>query len=281
MSAKHTASSTNTARMMKIKFKSLSSGSCGNCYFLGIFSEDGRCDSSILIDAGVSPRSLKNELRKEGLSPDCIGGMLITHDHNDHIRSLGSYCKHLSYPVWSPSRMRRAIAGKYYTGEHYYDCARTLEDGWNEIIPGKIKARWFELPHDAAQTVGYAILLGQYKFVIMTDLGHITEQAAAFASQADTVVIESNYDLNMLKNGPYPRELKERIMNGSGHLSNIECASAIAAFDHEGLRNVFLCHLSEHNNTPELALEASRTAINPAARLCALPRTTASPLFEL
>lgn len=281
MYARHTASSTNTARMKKIKFKSLSSGSCGNCYFLGIFSEDGKCDCSILIDAGVSPRTLKNELRKEGLTPDCIEGMLITHDHNDHIRSLGSYCKHLHYPVWSPARMRRAIGGKYYTGEHYYDCARTLGEGWNDIVPGKIRARWFELPHDAAQTVGYAILIGDYKFVIMTDLGHITEQAASYASQADTVVIESNYDRDMLVNGPYPRELKERIMNSSGHLSNGDCASAIASFDHEGLRNVFLCHLSEHNNTPELAMVASRPVLNPSVRLYPLPRTTASPLFEL
>ena len=86
--------------MRTIKFKSLSSGSCGNCYFLGSFHQDGSCESALLIDLGVSPRRLKKELEKEGIPVSCIKGVLITHDHNDHIRALGSYCKNLPLPVW-------------------------------------------------------------------------------------------------------------------------------------------------------------------------------------
>ena len=124
-------------------------------------------------------------------------------------------------------------------------------------------------------------MIDGYKFVIMTDVGRMTEEALSLASQADTVVIESNYDPIMLKNGPYPEDLQARIRGGYGHLSNEECARAVHTFDHEGLCNVFLCHLSEHNNTPELAHKCTRAALNPAVRLVALPRQTPSVWFNL
>ena len=137
------------------------------------------------------------------------------------------------------------------------------------------------VPHDATQTLGYAIMIDGYKFVIMTDIGRMTKEALDLASQADTVVIESNYDPVMLKNGPYPPELQDRIRNGFGHLSNQECARAVAQFSHSGLRNVFLCHLSEHNNTPELARDCTRAVLDPAIRLVPLPRECPSVWFNL
>jgi phosphoribosyl 1,2-cyclic phosphodiesterase len=114
-------------------------------------------------------------------------------------------------------------------------------------------------------------------------------QALSFAQQADTVVIESNYDLEMLRNGPYPKVLQDRICGGHGHLSNAECAEALRSFAHPGLRNVFLCHLSEHNNTPELAYQTNSTILQELyaesderiPRLCPLPRLTPSPMFVL
>ena len=102
--------------MKAIKFKSLSSGSCGNCYFIGIFS-DTRCECGILIDAGISPRRLKKELAADGLGYDDFGGILITHDHYDHIRALGSYCKHLHKPVWTTGELGRALCSHRITGE--------------------------------------------------------------------------------------------------------------------------------------------------------------------
>lgn len=279
--------------MKTIKFKSFSSGSCGNCYFLGIFNEIEACEAGVLIDAGFSPRRLKKELARDALSFDDFAGLLITHDHNDHIRSLGSYCKHLRKPVWSPPELAGALSRHFITGEYYDDCRRPLAAGWNELVPGRIRVQSFEVPHDAFHTVGYALLLDDYKFVIMTDIGRMVPQALGFARQADTVVIESNYDLEMLRHGPYPKDLQDRICGGHGHLSNAECAEAVRAFVHPGLRNIFLCHLSEHNNTPELAYQASsdvlRERYNPGAelqderlpRLCPLPRMTPSPLFVL
>ena len=141
------------------------------------------------------------------------------------------------------------------------------------------------MPHDATQTVGYYIRSNEHKFVIMTDLGRITEEALAFASEADTVVMESNYDMDMLMGGPYPHELKMRICQGHGHLSNDECADAVRRIWHPGLKNLFLCHLSEHNNTPDLAWSAARAALDEAGagnlNLRALPRQIPSPIINL
>lgn len=269
---------------MAVKFKSLSSGSCGNCYFLGAFGEQGDCEAGILIDAGVSPRRLKKELLQDHLDLSIINGIIVTHDHLDHIRSLGSYCKHFKRKVWATARLHNALARHTMCRDWIDSCRCDLQEGWNVIVPGRISVRWFEVPHDASQTVGYAILIDGHKFVIMTDTGRITDEALAWACQADTVVIESNYDTYMLEHGPYPRDLQERIRNGHGHLSNAECSDAIARFLHPGLRSIFLCHLSEHNNTPKLALEESRKPLTgdyAGLRLVPLPRQTASPLFTL
>ena len=275
--------------MKSIRFKSFSSGSCGNCYFLGIFSETGACEAGVLIDAGFSPRRLKKELAAEGLCFDDFAGLLVTHDHNDHIRSLGSYCKHLRKPVWTPPELAGALSRHFVVGEFYGPCRRTLGPGWNELVPGRIRAQYFTVPHDASYTCGYALLLDDYRFVIMTDIGRMVPQALAFARQADTVVIESNYDLEMLRHGPYPKVLQDRICGGNGHLSNAECAEALRDFVHPGLRNIFLCHLSEHNNTPELAYKTSSAILRDLCdlsgerppRLCPLPRMTPSPFFNL
>lgn len=273
--------------MADIRFKSFSSGSCGNCYFLGSFDEDGGCTAGVIIDAGVSPRRLKAELLREHLDFSCIDAILVTHDHMDHIRSLGSFCKHVCKPVWATSKLHRALSYHTMTRDWIGTCSRILQnEGWTELVPGRVRVHWFEVPHDATQTVGYAIQIDGFNFVIMTDIGHMTEEALRLASQADTVVIESNYDLEMLRNGPYPPELQDRICLGGGHMSNALCAEAVRKFNHKGLKAIFLCHLSEHNNTPELARKASTDALEcflpeERPRLVALPRQTPSPMFRL
>lgn len=269
--------------MANVKFKSFSSGSCGNCYFLGLFSEEGNCEAGVLIDAGVSPRRVKKLLAPEGLGFDDIHAMLITHNHYDHVRSLGSHCRHTCKPVWATPSLHAVLAGHLRTRDEIIGYRNELSEGWNEIVPGRIKARYFEVPHDAAQTVGYAISLDDYRFVIMTDIGRMTTEAMSLAKQAHTVVIESNYDPYMLEHGPYPKELQNRIRDGHGHLSNQECSAAIREFAHEGLKNVFMCHLSEHNNTPKLAMETAIETLGgrPDFRLAPLPRMEPSPLMNL
>jgi phosphoribosyl 1,2-cyclic phosphodiesterase len=237
-----------------MRFMSLSSGSCGNCYYLG--TDKG----GIVIDAGVSLRRLKKVLQEYDLTFDSFSAVLVTHDHLDHIRHLGSFCKRLGKPVYTTETIHGALARHTFTAPTIAPCRRILSEGeWNEVAG--MKVRYFVVPHDATQTVGYAIEADGRRFVIMTDVGRMTDEAVEFARGADTVVVESNYDMDMLMGGPYTYELKMRIVQGCGHLSNDECASAIRRFYHSGLKNIFLCHLSNDNNTPEKAVAAVRSVL--------------------
>jgi len=242
---------------ISIKFISISSGSCGNCYFISL-EDDGLQLGGILIDAGVSLRRLKKELSLQGYSLDSVSAILVTHDHLDHIRHLGSLCKHLGRPVYTTPTLHHALQHHTFTEEWIDCCQKDLKEGeWNSIIGGRVSVKYFIVPHDATQTVGYALMIDGYSFVIMTDIGEMTDEALSYASSAQTVVIESNYDMQMLLSGPYTYQLKMRISKGSGHLCNDRCAEAIAGFIHDGLENIFLCHLSQNNNTPELAFLSS------------------------
>ena len=269
----------------KLIFESFSSGSCGNCYYLGN-GTDG-----ILIDAGVSLRRLKKYLADMGLSYDSFSCVLVTHAHLDHIRHLGAFCKRLSKPVYTTAEIHDTLSRHSFTMDHIGPCRRDLEVGvWTAIRP-EISVRPFVVPHDANQTVGYSVDFGGYKFVIMTDIGRMTDEAVCLAREARTVVIESNYDVDMLLAGPYTAQLKQRIMDGNGHLSNDECASALKRFCHSGLRNLFLCHLSENNNTPRRSYETVAAALEElcvegkakrgAVALRPLPRTVSSGIISL
>ena len=263
-----------------MRFMSLSSGSCGNCYYLG--TDKG----GIGIDAGVSLRRLKKVLQEYDLTFDSFSAVLETHDHLDLIRHLGSFCKRLGKPVYTTETIHGALARHTFTAPTIAPCRRILSEGeWNEVAG--MKVRYFVVPHDATQTVGYAIEADGRRFVIMTDVGRMTDEAGEFARGADTVVVESNYDMDMLMSGPYTYELKMRIVQGCGHLSNDECASAIKRFWHPGLRNIFLCHLSENNNTHDLAYRCSEEALREIGvekgtlALRCLPRQYPSPLYTL
>ncbi len=272
-----------------LKFLSLSSGSCGNCYFL----TDG--EAGFLIDAGVSVRSLKKILGSYGFGLDCVKSVLVTHDHLDHIRHLGSWCKHLGKPVYATGTLHEALSYHPFTMDWISRCRRVLSEGPETIFPEDMDSPLvtpFVVPHDATQTVGYFIEWKGESFFLMTDAGRVTEQAVGYASRSDAVVIESNYDTGMLIGGPYPHELKMRICRGNGHLSNDECAEAVGRFWHPGLRNIFLCHLSENNNTPSLAFKATASVLasidagggltaKDVTNLQTLPRTSPSHLFEI
>lgn len=253
---------------------SLSSGSCGNCYFLSL-EENGVHTAGIIIDAGVSPRHMKKELGIKGYSMDSFSGVLITHAHMDHVKGLGSLCKHYQKPVFSSPDICRELCNYCLTRDWVPQCKQNLSySDWNTIVPDKIYAKYFVVPHDARpQTVGYGLVIGGHKFVIMTDIGRMTEEALAYARNADTVVIESNYDNEMLQNGPYTAELKARVCGGHGHLSNKECGEAIAQFWHPGLKDIFLCHRSDNNNTRELAYEASCRALGSIGFIPSEPRS--------
>lgn len=264
-----------------MRFISFSSGSCGNCSLLLGPS------SGLLIDAGVGIRRVKKVLESVGLGYDAISAVLVTHDHGDHIRSLGSFCKRLTPPVWTTAPLHEALLRHPFTRDWVGPCRQNLQAGiWNPVTPD-FDVRYFVVPHDATQCIGFAIRCRGELFVLMTDLGHMTPEALFWASAASTVVVESNYDIEMLLGGSYPQELKDRITHGIGHLSNEACAQAIGQFMHPGLKNLFLCHLSGNNNTPELAYASAAAALRElgvepgTVALRVLRRGEASPLLTL
>ncbi len=277
-----------------LKFLSLSSGSSGNCYYL----TNGK--AGLLIDAGVSLRRMKKILNEYGFEMEDPRAILVTHDHLDHIRHLGSYCKRLKLPVYTTQVLHDALSAHTFTRDYIGDCRNVLGAGGPERIPlgpdipeeNCPSVVSFVVPHDATQTVGYFIEWEGMKFFLMTDAGRVTDEALAYASLADAVVFESNYDTGMLIGGPYPHELKMRICKGNGHLSNDECAQAIRRFWHKGLRNIFLCHLSDNNNTPSLAFASAAQALRQISAgngltakdvtdLRTLPRSRESILYEI
>lgn len=243
-----------------LRFVSFSSGSCGNCYFL----HDGT--AGLVIDAGISLRRLKKYLTERGFGLDSFQAVLVTHDHLDHIRHLGAWCKHLGKPVYATRTLHDALSRHTFTRDWIAPCRKILGEG-STVLPIRPEPELcpsvtsFVVPHDATQTVGFYIEWGGHRFFLMTDAGRVTPEALEYASKADTVVFESNYDTEMLIGGPYPHDLKMRICKGNGHLSNDECAVAVRRFWHPGLRHIFLCHLSENNNTPALAFEATAEAL--------------------
>ena len=177
-----------------VRFLSFSSGSCGNCSIL--LRETPAGPAGLLIDAGVSLRRLKRILAENGLSPACLRGVLVTHDHLDHIRHLGSFCKSLSLPVFAAGTLHRSLAVHTFTKDHIAPCRRVLSEGWNGVAEG-FEVRFFPVPHDATETVGFAVRVEGHRFLLMTDLGEIPAEAMALARLADTVVIGMGYSWQM------------------------------------------------------------------------------------
>lgn len=265
---------------MKLSFISLASGSSGNCYYLGT-SEYG-----ILIDAGIGIRTIKKVLKENGIDLSQIVAVLITHDHADHIKTVGCLGEKHNIPVYTTERVHSGIERSRYVEETLYGSRRIIM----KEIPFTIKAfeiTAFEVPHDSSDNVGYHIVWGNQKFTFATDVGHITETIATYLRKANHLILEANYDEEMLRFGSYPAFLKERVSSKTGHLSNREAAEFIATNFHEGLKNVWLCHLSKDNNHPELAVKTmdhrlfqEGIRLGKDLQLSALKRTTPSERFE-
>lgn len=230
-----------------LKFISFGSGSSGNCYYL-CTENDG-----LLIDIGVGIRSLKKAFRDYGLSQELIHHVLITHDHADHIKSVGSISHDLQLPIYATKKVHQGIDRNYCVTKKVSSELRRYLETEVTIQVGDFQVTPFSVPHDSNDNVGYLIAAKGINFCIITDAGSITETMGKYITQAHYLVIEANHDIEMLKQGPYPEYLKVRIMSGIGHLSNTGCGEAIANYMGEQLRHVWLCHLSEENNHPELA----------------------------
>ncbi|MFV0467795.1 MAG: MBL fold metallo-hydrolase [Dysgonomonas sp.] len=238
----------------KYKLISLSSGSSGNCYYLGT-SKYG-----ILIDAGIGFRTIKKYLREYGVAIETIIGVLVTHDHADHIKTVGSFANKMNIPVYATEAVHSGI-DRNPCSENCIATSKRFIQKEEAFFIRDFCITAFEVPHDSIENVGYQICFEGNTFVLVTDVGRITDTITRYASTATHLIMEANYDEEMLRNGRYPEYLKRRISNGSGHLSNRLSGNFLASIYSPTLQEIWLCHLSNDNNHPELAYKTVESCL--------------------
>lgn len=262
-------------------FRCFASGSSGNCYYLGT------PHTGLLIDAGISARTIQRNLREMGLDFHNIIGVLVTHDHADHIRAVGTLGERIHIPIYSTKEIHEGIDHNYGVMEKLRTSRRFFEPE-TEWKLFDFTINTFHISHDSTDCVGYVIDYRDQRFMIATDCGEPNNKMCAYMRTANHLVIEANHDEQMLLNGPYPTYLKERILSPKGHQSNRTCGQLLRDNFHNGLRNVFLCHLSKENNDPNVALQTVSEILEDGniipgqdLFLKALDRVTPGPIYTL
>ncbi|MCM1291427.1 MAG: MBL fold metallo-hydrolase [Prevotella sp.] len=282
----------NEQMQTQLKFFSFGSGSSGNSCYLGTNK------GGIIIDAGVNDSDIYDTLERHNVPVSHIKAILLTHDHTDHIKYVYKLLRsNRNIRLYCTNRVILGILRKH-------NISKRIKEYHNPIfkeIPFSVldfRITAFEVPHDGSDNVGFSIEYCDKRFVLATDLGAVTERADFYMSQANYLVIEANYDLQMLIHGRYPEHLKARIRTDHGHMDNTDTATFLKKIAGRGLTHIFLCHLSQDNNTPDLARQAVKTALetrgfkvgdstyslidrNSDIHLAILPRLTASPIFIL
>ena len=234
--------------MSAVRLHSLYSGSEGNAFLI----EAG--DALLLIDAGKSAKTLCNAIRELGRDPAEVTAIFVTHEHSDHIRALPVFLKKHPVPVHLPVACAARLMREESAVPHL-----VLHSPIHTEVVGGITVTSFPTPHDSLCSVGYRIEIptesGVLRLGYATDVGHVSKEVEAALTGCDAVVLESNHDEEMLRTGPYPYDLKVRIASRRGHLSNADCAALAARLCETGTKSILLAHLSEENNTPELAFD--------------------------
>lgn len=229
----------------------LASGSSGNSALV----TDGR--THILIDAGISARRICRSLNDLGLEPRALSGILITHEHTDHMCGLATLTKQLRLPVYASQGTGRQLCRRVAALE---DVLRPFRPG-EALSIGDLEIGTFPTPHDAAESCGYTVSDGRRKLAAVTDLGHVTGAVRAGIQGTNLLVAETNHDVEWLQSGPYPYSLKQRILGDRGHLSNEAGAALVLEAVEGGARTVLLAHLSSENNTPARAFGVVSAAL--------------------
>ena len=264
-----------------MRFQIFASGSSGNCCYVGSDT------THLLFDVGISRRRTQENLQDAGLDLSELNGIFLTHEHADHIQGLAMILKKYDIPVYATEGTIRALRRM----EKYAGFAQerfTAVKADEKITVGDITVNPMRISHDAAEPVGYRIQYGAKKACICTDLGTYTPYTKACLEDADVLLLEANHDVNMLQVGPYPYALKQRILSDRGHLSNTASGYLLDSILNPHMKAIFLGHLSQENNLPELAFETVRVEINAAdddyeadeLPLYVAKRKEASPLVE-
>lgn len=231
-----------------MKLCSIASGSSGNCIYVGSSS------TNLLVDAGISAKRIENGLDGIDILPDTLQGILITHEHSDHVQGLGVLARKYHIPIYATMETAYAIQKIKSLGDisgelfHYIRPDEPFQINDIDIEP-------FATSHDAANPVCYAFRSEGQKIGLATDLGKFDDYIVSKLKTSELLYIEANHDVNMLMVGKYPYYLKQRILGDRGHLSNETSADLISKLIHPGLQQILLAHLSKENNYEELAYE--------------------------
>ncbi len=261
---------------------SIASGSSGNCIYVGSDA------THLLVDVGISGKRTECGLNSLGLSGRELDGILITHEHADHISGLGVLARKYEIPIYATAGTIEAIKesgslGKF-DGELFHEVKAD-----EKVVIKDLTVNPMRISHDAAEPVAYRIGYGNKKVGICTDLGIYNDYTVECLRGMDALLIEANHDVNMLQVGPYPYYLKQRILGERGHLSNENSGRLLSRIIHDKLQAIVLGHLSKENNLPELAYEAVRMEItmgdNPYNagdfRMQVAERSEASPVIHI
>ncbi len=228
------------------KFFTIASGSSGNSSFVGASGE------GILIDFGISSRGVTTALKNRGIEPASLAGILITHEHIDHVRGLSVFLNRYHVPLFASGPVLSYLLSNGLVPEN---AVLNKIDEHGQII-GNMLVKPFKTSHDSVGSLGYSITTpDEHRITVCTDTGYITEEARERLLGSELVLIESNYDNGMLDFGPYPYHLKRRIKGPLGHLSNTDCAAFLSELVKCGTTHIVLGHLSKENNTPDVALQ--------------------------
>lgn len=260
------------------KFCSLYSGSSGNSLFIQTDN------TKILIDAGESAKKIVDALSSIDVNPNELDGILVTHEHSDHIRGLGTLSKKFNIPVYANQKTWEAMPEQnskiIENNKKYFNPSENFEIGDLKIHP-------FKIPHDAANPCGFNFFHENKKISVATDIGHMTSDIIHTLEDSSFLLLEANYDPNVLKCSKYPYLLKERIAGPNGHLPNVEAGKTISYLLNSGLKQVMLGHLSKENNFPELAYKTVMDELieskynENSIRLNIASRFNPSPIIDL
>lgn len=231
-----------------MKFASLGSGSDGNALLIGAAS--GITRTCVMLDCGFGIRETEHRLARLGMLPADLAGIIVTHEHQDHVGGVFKFARRHGTPVWLTHGTRSAVAADAHgVAMHLCRDAQPLAIGDLEIVP-------YTVPHDAREPVQYVVGDGASRLGVLTDAGHATAHMITVLGGCDALMLECNHDRTMLANSAYPPSLKVRIGGAYGHLSNQTSSEILAAIDRSRLKTVVGAHLSSKNNTPALARAA-------------------------
>ena len=238
-----------------MKLASISSSSRGNCIFVG------NKNTSVLVDAGISKKKIEEGLELLGKTPESLDGIVVTHEHSDHIRGLGVFLRKYPTPVYATEKTIEYMFENDLLGTVDTDLFYVVKPE-NKFSIKDIDIRPLKISHDAVDPVCYRLMSDNKSCAVVTDLGEYDERLIGQLQNLNAILAESNHDLGMLQTGPYPYHLKQRIWGAKGHLSNESCGRFLNEILGDNLSHIILGHLSGDNNYPELAFEAVRNEIN-------------------